>query len=257
MSSRNNSNGTMKFKFFPKPNLPSIEATTGPTGPKGAKGEDYINTGSGWGGSSGFTGITGVTGPMGMYTLDNSGNIPLSNDLIPTFTYTDCNCDCETIPDVTNVSLGSSDFPFKNIYSNGGAFGPINLSGNSVIPATTDVSNGFYVNLGSSEKRFHQIFTEKVSVNDIVINDPISNLSMKMSFDLSNQQIIHTVDGLNSFQIYRVGVEDTNPVLETIILPFTGLSFFGFVHTNQINFQQINASIIYPINFTHLADYCN
>jgi len=257
-NNNNGLNGTFNFKLLPKEKLPDENRiVTGATGPTGIKGQDFYNQGSGYTGVTGVTGPTGPKGSRGLYMIDGSGNIPLSNDLIPSSTI-ECNCDCENVLSQTN--LGAPESYFHHMYSNEVIFGPIDLSfgGNIVFPVIYDSSNGLFINLGSPEHYFHQIHTDKLFVNTIFIPDTSSSNVMKINFDLSNQQIIHSVQSMNGdFQIYRVGVKENYPIIESKLMPFTGLSFYGILPIDEIDFEQISRNIMFPLLFTHLTDFCN
>ena len=180
---------------------------TGPTGPTGLRGQDAdLNVKFGPSGAAGSTGQTGATGTIGGTIYDS------------------------LIPGSPNVNIGTDTNPFLSGYFDGGRFGVLETSGNSILP----IEDGSQ-NWGSASRRFDNIYTNELHVsseNTFTITDPATGKTMTMSFNVETGQVLYTyMDG--SSVIHTINAVQTSPgnpdQIDSKYLPFLSLRFLSTV----------------------------
>jgi hypothetical protein len=117
-----------------------------------------------------------------------------------------------------NISIQLSEI---NVVQ-GGRFGPLDFSVNSVVPL---VNNTY--DLGSSTRQFDNVYSQKTIIenNSLIIRDQSGN-RITMSFDLEAYKIIYDVVSASgeSFKLYSV--ENINNTLDANLFPYTGLTYY-------------------------------
>ena len=204
---------------------------TGSTGPTGLRGQDAdLNVKYGPSGQIGPTGPTGPTGSIGGVIYDS------------------------IIPGDPNITIGTEANPFLSGFFDGGRFGVLEASNNSILPI---IDNSY--NLGSSTNRFNSIYTDALHVgsnNTFTITDPATSNSMTMSFDPLTGQVQYTYTDPSSV-VHTINAVQTSPgnpeQIDAKYLPFLSLRFLAISNPNpDILINLLTTILISNLSFNSL-----